>query len=676
MRVDALPELALAASSEATVAAILERTAAGLEADPDVALARVALLGDRETVPPPARAKIGRVATAGAAELVPDLARDDLVPEEWRRGERIVAFAGHPLVARGESLGALGVFLRSSIGEAGFAALGRFASEIALAIANARALEEARARHATLAKEHERLQSLLEITSSVGKELELGALHLAFGRAMQPIVGHEFTNLVLHDADEGVFRMHTVVTPAGLKTPQEVTSVPFAVPVAEGPARFVLQNRRPFVTRTQAEILEATSHPVLRSLFAKFGLSSSAAFPLVSRGRVLGFLGFGSTREAAFDEERVRMLSQVVAQIAPAVDNALAYERLEKMKEQLAKEKLYLESEIRSHFDELVGESKALRQTLAAIETVAATSSTVLVQGETGTGKELVARAIHKLSGRGERTFVKLNCAAIPTGLLESELFGHEKGAFTGAVATKVGRFELAHKGTLFLDEIGEISTELQPKLLRVLQDQEFERLGGTKTIKVDVRVIAATNRDLSQMVAAREFRSDLFYRLNVFPVPVPPLRERKGDVPLLARHFVDRFARGMGKKIETLPAETLEALERHTWPGNVRELEHLIERSVILSRGSVLEVPLGELKPGREPPRPAPLAAPAPPVAQAAPPPAAAEDDASERALILKALVDCGWRVGGAKGAAAKLGLSRTTLQSRMLRLGIVRPG
>ena len=299
---------------------------------------------------------------------------------------------------------------------------------------------------------------------------------------------------------------------------------------------------------------------------------------------------------------------------------------------------------------------------LRDVETVAPTDSTVLIQGESGTGKELIARAIHNLSARRERTFVKVNCAAVPTGLLESELFGHEKGAFTGAISQRIGRFELAGNGTLFLDEIADIPLDLQPKLLRVLQEREFERLGSNRTVKVDIRLVTATNRDLSQMVARREFRGDLFYRLNVFPITLPPLRERCEDIPLLVRYFTQKYARRMNQRIETIPSEAMEALINWIWPGNLRELENFIERAVILSRqhaGSALYVPLSELRNGAEPIAPTPLTT--------------LED--AERAHILRALRECRWVVGGPAGAAARLGLKRTTLQSCMLRLGIARP-
>jgi len=331
-------------------------------------------------------------------------------------------------------------------------------------------------------------------------------------------------------------------------------------------------------------------------------------------------------------------------------------EQLRALSKKLAQEKIYLESEIEAehHFAEIVGESTVLRRTLNEVKVVACTDSTVLILGETGTGKELVARAVHRMSSRNQNGFIKLNCSAIPTGLLESELFGHEKGAFTGAVTQKVGRLELADKGTLFLDEVGDIPLELQPNLWRVLQDQEFERLGSTRTLKVDVRLVAATNRDLNRSVAAKQFRSDLFYRLNVFPVKLPPLRDRREDIPALVRHFIHKYSSRMNKQIESIPRETMEALTDHDWPGNIRELENFIERSVILTNDTVLYVPLAELVPD-ETAGPSNL-------------------EAAEREYIIKALRECGGTIAGPHGAAMKLGLKRTTLQSKMQRLKIFR--
>ena len=371
----------------------------------------------------------------------------------------------------------------------------------------------------------------------------------------------------------------------------------------------------------------------------------------------MGTLNIGSFREGAFTPEEVDLLNQVASQFAIAVENALAYQQIAELKDKLNTEKLYLEDEIRSeyNFEEIVGESPALKRVLKHVETVAPTDSTVLILGETGTGKELIARAIHNLSGRHERTFVKMNCAAIPTGLLESELFGHEKGAFTGAIAQKIGRFELAHQGTLFLDEIGDITLELQSKLLRVLQEHEFERLGSTRTIRVDLRLVAATNRDLARMVSDKEFRSDLYYRLNVFPLVVPPLRDRPEDIPLLVRYFAQKHARRMNKRIEAIPTETMLMLSKYHWPGNIRELENLIERAVILSHGPDLHVPLAELR-----------------IPDSAPANGVETLEAAEREHILRALEQASWVIGGPSGAATRLGMKRTTLQSKMRKLGI----
>jgi formate hydrogenlyase transcriptional activator len=383
---------------------------------------------------------------------------------------------------------------------------------------------------------------------------------------------------------------------------------------------------------------------------------------------VLGVFGFGSSRENAFTEDDLTFLAQVANQIAVAVENALAYGQVSELKDKLAQENVYLESEIRSelHFEDIVGNSEQLRRVLKEIETVAPADSTVLIYGETGTGKELIARALHNLSSRRSNTFVKLNCAAIPTGLLESELFGHEKGAFTGAIMQRVGRFELANRGTIFLDEIGEIPLELQPKLLRVLQEREFERLGSARTLRTDARLIAATNRDLKSMVEEQKFRPDLYYRLNVFPIRVPSLRERTEDIPLLVRHFVKEFSRRNQRVIDTIPSETMQALIRYHWPGNIRELQNVIERAVIISRGPVLNVTLAEL--------PEVTSAPAPVLTSGKMSHESLQQvlEATERDQILRALDKANGVVAGPGGAAALLGLKRSTLQLRMQKLGI----
>ena len=393
------------------------------------------------------------------------------------------------------------------------------------------------------------------------------------------------------------------------------------------------------------------------------GMQSGCWVPLIHRGEPVGVLAVASRIEGAFTAREVEMLVQVADQVAMAVSNAMVFRQIAELRDRLRQEKEYLEEEINleNRFEDIVGESGGLRQVLKEIETVAPTDATVLIQGETGTGKELLARSIHRLSGRSERTFVKVNCAAIPAGLLESELFGHEKGAFTGAIARKMGRLELANEGTLFLDEVGELPLDLQPKLLRALQEREIERLGGNRPIPINIRLIAATNRDLSQMVAEKQFRSDLFYRLKVFPIFAPPLRDRGGDIPVLVRHFVTDLSRRMGKNITTIPEETMQALCRWPWPGNIRELENFLERAVILTRGSVLYVPLAELE------------------TKAAEEQEELESSnptlhAAEREHILRVLRETKGQIGGADGAAERLGLKRTTLNSKLKKLGIER--
>jgi formate hydrogenlyase transcriptional activator len=409
-------------------------------------------------------------------------------------------------------------------------------------------------------------------------------------------------------------------------------------------------------------------------------LQAICCVPLIHRDRTFGTLNLASRRLDAFTPADVELLQPVGAQIAIAVENALAFKEIDALKDKLAVEKLYLEEEIRSeiNFEEIVGESAALKRALGQVELAAPAATTVLLLGETGTGKELFARAIHNLSPRRDRTFVKINCAAIPSGLLESELFGHEKGAFTGAINQKVGRFELADRGTLFLDEVGDIPLELQPKLLRVLQEQEFERLGGTRTQRVDVRVVAATNLDLSKLVAQRSFRNDLYYRLNVFPIQIPALRERHEDIPLLVRYFVQRFSRSLNKEVQYIPADAMDALERYSWPGNVRELENLIERAVLLSPGKELRIPLSELKDDSGWAAASGADASSPFTSQASSASLSssiATLEEAERQHILRALKQTQWRIAGPKGAAALLGMKRTTLQARMRKLGIRRP-
>ena len=521
---------------------------------------------------------------------------------------------------------------------------GLLAGQIAVAI-------EAQCYQQKLARERDRWQLLLEINHTLVSNLNLRELVSAISGCLRRVLPHDVTGLALYDPAIKKLRATAMDFPD-----HEDVFIEDDIIELEGTL-----SGRAFTTRLPviSSNSDLSSDPFAR----RTGLKSGCKIPLISHDRVLGILGVGRLSGDAFTEEDVDLLTAVGEQVAIAVENALAYRKIDELKNKLQEEKLYLQEEIRSeyNFEEIIGTSPALKRALEDVETVAPTDSTVLIFGETGTGKELIARALHNLSSRSDHPLVKVNCAAIPTGLLESEMFGHERGAFTGAVEQRKGRFELAHRGTIFLDEVEEIPLELQPKLLRVLQEQEFERLGSGKTISVDVRVIAATNADLAQMVAEKKFRSDLYYRLNVFPITLPALRERAQDISLLIHFFAHRFAQQMKKPIKTIPADTIARLTTYSWPGNIRELQNLIERAVILSRGSVLEVPLGELKQATN----EVLANQLGPITL----------EAVEREHIMKVLREAGWVIGGNAGAAARLGINRTTLNNRMRKLGITRP-
>ncbi len=529
------------------------------------------------------------------------------------------------------------------------------AKQVAVAVDNALNAESAQAAQRQLARERDRQHLLLEINNAVVSNLDLNDVFTAVSACLRKVIQHDGSSLVLYDPETRVCRVHVL----DFASNQSVVEEKQAGPTCTTPAAIAINSGKPVVFSERDLNAMSADSEMARCVLAD-GVKSLCCVPLVSHHHEQGTLNLGRRRDDAFSQEDVELLSQVAQQIAIAVENALAYREIAELKERLNKEKLYLEEEIRTayNFEEIIGESPALKRILQQVETVAPTDSTVFIQGETGTGKELIARAIHNLSARRERTFVKMNCAAIPTGLLESELFGHEKGAFTGAIGQKIGRFELAHQGTMFLDEVGDIPLELQSKLLRVLQEQEFERLGSAKTIKVNIRLVAATNQHLEQMVADKQFRSDLYYRLNVFPITVPCLRERPDDIPLLVRYFAQKYSQRMDKRVETIPADALAALSKYHWPGNIRELENLIERSVILSHGPDLRVPLGELK-----------------VRNPAPADGDATLDGTERRHILRVLKDTDWVIGGASGAATRLGMKRTTLLSRLRKLGISRP-
>jgi formate hydrogenlyase transcriptional activator len=522
------------------------------------------------------------------------------------------------------------------------------ARQVAVAVDNALNHEAAQAYEEQLARERDRLRTLLEVNNAVVSCLSSKQLFQAISASLRRTFGLDYTSLLIHDPEIGALRLQMLDFPDGLGAIREDA----VVPLDDSLPGCVFRTREGrLVNVEEARALFKSTGDILE----REGLKSLCCTPLLSRGAALGTLNLGSRQESFFADGDLQFYSQVAGQIAIALDNALSYQRIEELNAQLAEEKVYLEDEIRTdnRFEEIVGQSRALKAVLKQVETVAPTDSTVLIFGETGSGKELVARAIHDLSSRRQATFVNLNCAAIPTGLLESEMFGHEKGAFTGAIAQRIGRFELAHRGTMFLDEVGEIPLELQTKLLRVLQEREFERLGSSRTIRTGARLVAATNRDLAAMVEERLFRADLYYRLNVFPITVPPLRDRPDDIPLLVRYFVQQYARRMNRRILTIPAASMQALTRYHWPGNIRELQNFIERAVILSPGPVLQAPVRELKRGGAAPGAVTL-------------------EAAEREAIRRALRDSAGRVGGEHGAAAKLGMKRTTLQAKMRKLGI----
>jgi formate hydrogenlyase transcriptional activator len=558
-----------------------------------------------------------------------------------------------PLIVQGRPLGALSVvsFHEEAFSQQDARLLEQCSTQIAIAVQNALNFECARKAEREVGEERDRSKLLLEINNALVSHLDLKQLVIAISSSLRQVMHQDFVGLATYDRESGKMFAHAMDSASGTAfdviqfDPQgSVTGLCFDLghPV-------YLPHFRP----------EEFPSPATKRFLAR-GLETIYAVPLTVHKRKLGAVAFASSKEDAWNQNQQDLLQEVAKQVGIAAANALAMRDVEALKDKLAQEKLYLEDEIRGelNFDEIIGQSPALREVLRLVETVAPSDSTVLLLGETGTGKELIARAVHDHSRRKSRTFVKLNCAAIPTGLLESELFGHEKGAFTGAIAQKIGRLELADQGTLFLDEVGDIPPEIQPKLLRALQEREFERLGSTYTKKVNVRLVAATNRDLEKMTETREFRSDLYYRLNVFPIRVPPLRERHEDIPVLVRYFAEKFSRQMQKPLESIPADTMSRLQRWHWPGNVRELENLIERAVILSTGTALQVPLPDLK----------LSSVNSAVQRS---PAA---DGTDRDRIIKILRETRGVLAGPNGAASRLGLKRTTLQYKMKKLGITR--
>jgi formate hydrogenlyase transcriptional activator len=530
------------------------------------------------------------------------------------------------------------------------------AAHVAIAVDNAINFDDAQRLERELRDERDRLRLLLEMNNLLVSRLEYPDLLQTLSESLQRVVTHDSASVALVDAQSGQLRLQALTyrDERGVLEPhslQSLESSPAGLTFGSGVARvFRKADLEEFVTTAAATPVSAAQ--------------SLCCVPLVTRRGCLGTLNVTSTDPAAFTPTQFELLKQISSQLAIAVENALAYQEITGIKDQLAEEKQYLEAEIRLEhgFRDVIGDSPAIKRVLQAVETVAPTDSTVLLRGETGTGKEMLARAIHDLSPRHERTFVRLSLAALPVALIESELFGYEKGAFTGAATAKIGRLELANRGTLFLDEVGDIPLEVQPKLLRALQEREFERLGSTRTQRADVRVVAATNRDLEQMIADGLFRQDLYYRLNVFPIQMPALRDRSEDIPALVHHFLDKFARRVKRNISIVPEATMDDLRQAFWPGNIRELENVIERAVIMSSGPELKIPRSDLRPTSS-------------LSAAASSTATGKLRNSEREVILGALRKSGGVIGGPAGAAVYLGVKRTTLQSKMRKLGITRP-
>jgi len=582
--------------------------------------------------------------------IISDLSAETRFPHAVKILERAGIRSGCivPLTAAQNRLGALalGSLEPNGYEENDLPFLQRMADVVALAVDSALT-------RGAFEREKDRLQVLLDLNTALASSLDLSQLFPIVSGHLRKVVKQDLATVALFDESTRSLKVYALdpsATNGGLY-PGLVLPVDGSAPGRAFREKEALVLGREEVAQFHAKLTQ--------QLAPEPGFQSACCIPLISRNGPVGTLNLASREENAFVPQDMTLLKQVAAQIAIALDNARAYSEIAELKNKLAGERLYLQDEIRSelNFEEIVGESAPLKHALDQAKTVAPSGATVLILGETGTGKELIARAIHRMSTRSKASFIKLNCAAIPTGLLESELFGHEKGAFTGAISQKIGRLELADKGTLFLDEVGDIPLELQPKLLRVLQDQEFERLGSIRTQRVDIRLIAATNRDLGEAIKHRQFRSDLFYRLNVFPIRIPPLRERKPDIPLLVRYFVQLYARRMNKTIDSIPAEAAAVLNNWHWPGNVRELENLMERSVILSESGILRVPLSELR-----------------VLENDRTGAVGALENVEREHIIRILRETGGVISGLSGAAARLGMKRTTLQSRIQKLGISR--
>jgi formate hydrogenlyase transcriptional activator len=601
--------------------------------------------------------------------LVPDLRLDPKFKDNSGIYEReVLAYAGIPLITSDghalgtfcvldgrphewteEEVGVLQVLASSTMSEI---ELRRLAGELRSLSDNLQGLVESRTRELRDSEERQRL--LLDVNNAIVTCLDRDSLFAATAAALARVIPYDRAALVLHDPAKDVFRVLGVAGP--VPTPP-IIPLGTEWPRHQSRSGWIFDHHKPILDVDLRDSPPFFEH----ALLIKEGIRSAVSVPLESKRRMIGTLNVGSRTPGRYGDGEVSLLGAIAEQVVLALENLLAYEEIAALKSRLEEENLYLQEEVRSEaaFGDVVGESPAILGVLAKVRKVAHTDSTVLVTGETGTGKELIVRAIHSLSRRKEKILVKVNCAALPAGVIESELFGHEKGAFTGALTRKVGRFELANGGTLFLDEVGDLPLELQAKLLRVLQDGEFERVGGTHTLKVDVRLVGATNRDLEQAVREERYRADLYYRLNVFPIVIPPLRERPKDVPRLARHFAMLYASKMGKKVGKMGADALDRLSAYPWPGNVRELQNVIERAVILSPEGRFD--LGDMM--------------MPPPARGAPGEKPQNLEEVERRHILKVLDQTHWRISGERGAAKVLGLKRTTLEARMKRLGIQRP-
>ncbi|MBW7985066.1 sigma 54-interacting transcriptional regulator [Enterobacillus tribolii] len=561
----------------------------------------------------------------------------------------------HPLVTPSQRLGDI-MFLRSDpFRDEERATAVMLADVTAIALENLLEKTLAEQEEARLRHERDHCRILVDVTNAVTSKLELDALAGEVSREIHRFFGIDYIGLSLFDQDDSRLKTYVASYQRGKPVLHEQTWIPLAGSLAQQ----VIESENMLLMDLH-DSTRLAPHDRQLAQMLELGHQTICQLPLVFGHKVLGVLKLAQCRSSVFDEDNLTLLRQIAARIAIAVDNALAYAEISRLKDNLVHENHYLTEQIRQEgdFSEIVGQSRAIKAVLEQVEMVAASDTTVLILGETGTGKELIAQAVHDLSGRSDKRMVKMNCAAIPATLLESDLFGHEKGAYTGAAQQRMGRFELAHQGSLFLDEVGDIPLELQPKLLRVLQEKEIERLGGNKVIPVDVRLIAATNRDLKQMVEDREYRSDLYYRLNVFPIMIPPLRERPEDIPLLVKFFTAKIARRMNRTITRIPTEAIRRLSALPWPGNIRELENIIERAVILTRGPVLALPLDAFSSAR--PQPVALTVPA------------ADAGGDERERILQALRDANGIVAGPRGAATRLGLKRTTLISRMQKMGI----